>query len=740
VKKNLPRILLGLALLALFLGHAAKLWRIDLVDRLEHILYDTRLRLTMPGGVDERIVILDIDEKSLADPALGRWPWGRDRTAALVEKLFDRHGVALVAFDVVNAEPDTSSGLPVLQRLAEGPLKEFQEFQQAFGSLRPSLDHDAIFVQAIKGRPVVLGYYFTDFEDARTTGVLPPPVLPAGTFAGRGIPFFPWQGFGGNLKEFQGAAAVAGHFNSVPDADGVTRRVPMLVEYQGAYYESLALAVVRTLLGFPQVVPGYPPERFMSRRYQGLEWLEIGPLRVPVDENAAALVPFRGPPRSFAYVSLADVWHDRVPEGRLKGRIALVGTSAPALVDLRATPVGEVYPGVEVHANLIAGILDKTLKQRPAYTLGAEILLLAAGGLLLAFLVPFLSPLKATLVSAGALLALAGLNIAVWTTAGLVLPLASGLLMITAMFALNMSYGYFVESRSKRQFTELFGQYVPPELVDQMARDPRKYTMEGRSETLTVLFSDIRGFTSVSESLEPRVLPQFINEYLTAMSMVIRSRRGTLDKYIGDAIMAFWGAPVADALHARQAVEAALAMQAELEVLNARFRGRGWPEIRIGVGVNTGTMSVGDMGSRLRKAYTVMGDAVNLASRLEGVTKQYGVGVLVGEETRRAVGDCVFREVDLVRVKGKERPAAVYEPLGFEGTVEKAKLDELRLWQQALKLYRAQNWDQAELALFNLQRMAPQEALYAVYAKRVVALRANPPGAGWDGVTTFETK
>jgi adenylate cyclase len=740
VKKNLPRILLGLALLAVFLGHAAKVWRIDLVDRLDNILYDARLRLTMPGGVDERIVILDIDEKSLADPALGRWPWGRDKTAALVAKLFDRYGVALLAFDVVNAEPDTSSGLPVLEQLADGPLKEVREFQDALGTLRPRLDHDAIFAQAIRGRPVALGYYFTDFEEAQTIGVLPPPVLPAGTFSGRSIPFLPWRGFGGNLKAFQGAAAVSGHINSLPDSDGVTRRVPMLVEYKGAYYESLSLAVVRALLGFPPVVPGYPPERFMSRSYQGLEWLEVGKLKVPVDENVAALVPFRGPPRSFTYVSLADVWHDRVPVDKLKGRIALVGTSAPALVDLRATPVGEVYPGVEVHANLIAGMLEGTVKQRPAYTLGAEIILLLALGLPLAFMVPFLSPLKATLASLGALAGYAALNVAVWSSAGLVLPLASGLLMVIAMFALNMSYGYFVESRSKRQFTELFGQYVPPELVDQMARDPRRYTMEGRSETLTVLFADIRGFTRISESLDPKELARFINEYLTAMSLVIRGSRGTLDKYIGDAIMAFWGAPVADAQHARQAVATALAMQAELGRLNAEYAARRWPEIRIGVGVNTGAMSVGDMGSRLRKAYTVMGDAVNLASRLEGLTRQYGVDILVGEDTRRAVNDCVFREIDLVRVKGKDRPAAVYEPLGFEGRVEQAKLDELRLWQQAIRHYRAQNWDQAEVALFNLQRMAPRDELYAVYARRVVALRAQPPGAGWDGVTTFETK
>jgi adenylate cyclase len=740
LKQHFVRIMLGVLVLAVFLAHAAGAMRIGFVDQLDQILYDARLLLTMPGGVDERFVILDIDEKSLATPELGRWPWGRDKTALLIAKLFDKYGVLVVGFDVVNAEPDNSSGLPMLEKLAEGPLKDIPAFHDRLAQLRPSLDHDALFAAAIKGRPVVLGYYFSDIPGAHVSGVLPEPVLPSGTFSGRNIAFTRWSSYGANLPHFQQAAANAGHFNTDPDPDGVSRRVAMLAEYQGAYYESLSLAVVRTLLGLPKVVPGYPDARFMSRNYQGLEWLEVGPLTIPVDEHVTALIPFRGRQGSFPYVSLADIWFDRVPVEKLKGRIALVGTSAPGLVDLRATPVDEAYPGVEVHANLIAGMLDRSIKAKPAYVLGAEVTLLLLGGLLLALALPFLSPLRATLLSVAALLVAAGLNVGVWSYAGMVLPLASSLLMIVAMFALNMSYGYFVETHSKRQFTELFGQYVPPELVDQMARDPEKYTMEGRSETLTVLFCDIRGFTPISEKLEPKELARFINEYFTAMTLVIRNRRGTLDKYIGDAIMAFWGAPVADSQHARQGIEAALAMQAELQQLNASFTARGWPPIQIGVGINTGAMSVGDMGSRLRKAYTVMGDAVNLASRLEGLTKQYGVGIIVGEGTRKAVGDFVFREIDLVRVKGKDEPIAMYEPIGPEGTVDKTKQDELKLWQQALRAYRAQAWDQAELALYNLMRTYPHTPLYALYAQRVVAYRSQSLASSWDGVTTFELK
>lgn len=722
------------------LGHAAKLYQIGIIARLDNIIYDYRLRLTMPGSVDDRIVILDIDEKSLDPRALGRWPWGRDKIVTLLQRLFDKYGVAVIGLDVVFAEPDESSGLPVLERLAKTRLKEIGPFQSALNDLRPQLDYDALFAKFLKGRPVVLGYYFSSEQNAVESGAIPEPVLPAGTFSGRRIPFTSWKGFGGNLPQFQVNAANAGHFNPIVDDDGVVRRVPMLVEFKGQFYEAFSLAIARVLLNFPKVVPGYPPERFITRDYTGLEWLEVGPIRVPVDENAAALVPYRGPQGSFPYISLADVWFDKVPVEKLKGKIALIGTTARGLFDLRSTPVENVYAGVEMHANLLAGMLDGKIKQKPPYVLGAEVILLLVGGIVLSILVPFLPPFRATLVSLAALLLITGLNLAVWTRADMVLPLAASLLMTVALFALNMSYGYFVESRSKRQFTELFGQYVPPELVDKMAEDPEQYNMEGKREDLTVLFCDVRGFTTISETLDPQSLSAYINEYLTAMSMVIRDNRGTLDKYIGDAIMAFWGAPVADSGHHRNGVITAMQMQQKALALNEEFRKRGWPEFRIGIGLNSGIMSVGDMGSKVRKAYTVMGDPVNLGSRLEGITKQYGVGILVGESTKKGVPDVVFREIDRVRVKGKDEPVAIFEPLGMDGQVEKAALDELRLWNQMLRLYRAQNWDQAELQVLNLQRMSPGCELYRIFGEKISGYRANPPGPDWDGVTKFETK
>ena len=740
MKRHIVRIALGLALMLLFVGHVAEFYNIGLITRLDHIIYDTRLVLTMPGGVDPRIVILDIDERSLDKHALGHWPWSRDKLAALVNKLFDKYGIAILGFDVVFAEPDESSGLPVLDKLAKGRLKDVAPFQSALRQLRPKLDYDAIFAKAIKGRPVVLGYYFNSDENAVQSGAIPPPVLPAGTFKGRNIHFTGWRGYGGNLPELEANAANAGHFNPVVDADGVSRRVPILAEFHGAYYEALSLAMVRVLAGYPKVEPVFASKEFSSSSYSGLEALKAGPVTIPVDDTVSALIPYRGRQGSFKYVSLADVYFDRIPKDELRGKIALVGASAPGLVDLRSTPVGSVYPGVEIHANMIAAMLDNDFKQKPPYMLGAEVVLLLIGGIGLSLLLPLLSPFKATLISLLATLLITGLDVILWTKAGLVLPLASSLLMIAALFAFNMSWGYFVESRSKRQFTELFGQYVPPELVDKMAEDPEKYSMEGKSEELTVLFSDIVGFTSISESLAPKELSQFINDYLTAMSLVIRGNHGTLDKYIGDAIMAFWGAPVADTEHARRGVITAMAMQAELDKLREEMVARGWPAIRIGVGVNTGNMRVGDMGSKLRKAYTVMGDAVNLGSRLEGLTRIYGVGIIVGPNTRVAVKDIVFREIDRVKVKGKDEPVEIFEPIGIEGQVDNKVMDEIKLWHKALRAYRAQNWDEAEADLLKAQNMSPQCKLYQLYLERVGQCRIDPPGPDWDGVTAFKTK
>jgi adenylate cyclase len=741
LKQYLPRYALGLLILLVLLGHSARVFQIPFINHMDSLIYDAKVRLTMPQGVDQRVVILDIDEKSLAEQ--GRWPWGRDKLATLMDKLFDQYGIRLVGFDVVFAEPDESSGLKSLESLARKELRDVAGFQSSLRELRPQLDHDARFAASLKNRPVILGYYFSSKQGGVSSGAAPEPVFPAGTFSGRRIGFTQWVSYGGNLPEFQKVAAGAGHFNPLVDIDGTSRRVPLLVEHDGKYYESLSLAMVRNLLGNPSITPGYPANAPTS--YAGMEWLELkgaggAAMTVPVDENAATLIPYRGYQGSFPYISITDVLNDRVPKERLAGRIAVVGTTAPGLMDLRATPVGAAYPGVEIHANLIAGMLDGAVKHKPPYILGADVVLVLIAGAVMVFLLPMLSPFRATVVGTIVLLLLLIVNFSFWHVYNVVLPLANGMIAVALLYAMNMSWGYFVESRTKRQLTGLFGQYVPPELVEEMSRDPENYSMAGRKAELTVLFSDIRGFTTISEGLEPNELATLMNQYLGAMTLVVRKHRGTLDKYIGDAIMAFWGAPVDDPEHAKNAVLTGLEMHVALQSLNKDLVARGWPELKIGVGVNTGPMTVGDMGSPVRQSYTVMGDAVNLGSRLEGITKQYGVGFIVGESTRELLKkEFVFRELDRVRVKGKEDPVGIYEPVGEDGKVAREDLEEIKLWNQALRAYRSQDWDQAEVTLMNLQRIKPRY-LYDLYVKRVEHLRKEPPGENWDGVTIFETK
>jgi len=741
VRQRLIRILLGLAITLFFAAYAAGAFQVGLIDRLDKIIYDARLRLTLPGKGDPRVVILDIDEKSLGE--VGRWPWSRNVMARLMDRLFDQYGVAVLGFDVVWAERDASSGMGVLDALAGRELKDVQGFQDAYRRLRPTLDYDGLFAASLKGRPVVLGYYLSSEARGVRANAIPAPVLPSGAFGDRFAPLTQWSGYTGNLPAVMANAAAAGHFNPIIDEDGVVRSVPLLAELDGAYYEAFSLAVVRTWLALgeaerrpPAVQPGFPDDGV-----SGMEWLGVGPLAVPVNEQAAALVPYAGPPYSFPYLSLADVLAGRVPADQLKGRIALIGTTAPGLLDLRSTPVHSVYPGVEIHANLIAGMINGQLKRKPGYMVGAEVVLVLLAVCALSVLLPMLSALWATAATAAGLGGLLALNLLVWTRADTVLPLAASLLMVATVYTLNMAYGYFVETRTKRAFTELFGQYVPPELVDRMAADPGRYSMEPRAADLTILFSDVRGFTSISESLRPDELREYIDGYLTAMSSIIRSQyRGTLDKYIGDAIMAFWGAPVEDPQHARNGVLAALRMQKECKMLNEKFTARGWPPIRIGVGLNTGNVRVGDMGSRARRAYTVLGDAVNIASRLEGCTKHYDVGILVGEATRREVQDVAFREVDRLRVKGKDVALTVYEPLGPASEVEAATREELGLWDEALRDYRAQQWDSAEARLADLRRRHPECGLYARFLGKIEEHRRVPPPPDWGGVTVFHEK
>jgi len=741
LKRHWVRVLVSLLLLSVFLAHALKWHEWELINRFESIAYDFRLLLTMPETPDDRIVIVEIDEKSLA--AEGRWPWPRDKVARLVDQLVDYYGVRLVAFDVVFAEPEEPSALNLLDELQSDSSTRSPALQRRIDQLRPRYDHDSALAKSLQGRNVVLGVFFTgesDSAELRTAGELPTPLFPRGSFIGRSIPFVKGTGFAANIAELQKNALATGHLMALPDSDGLVRRVPMLYEYDGNYYEALSMSVARNVLGAKKIIPGFPDESRAGRSYSELEWLEIGDHRIPVDARVSALVPFRGRRSSFPYISATDVLNSTAPVAVLKDRIVLIGATATGLLDLRATPVGGDYPGVEIHANMITGILDKTIKENPAYTLGAEFLLVLVSGLLLALLLPVLSPIWAAAMTLVLLGGTVAANLLVWQFGNFVFPLATSVLTILALFLFNMWYAYFFEARGKRQLAGLFGEYVPPELVEEMSQNPESFTLESQNRELTVLFSDVRDFTSISEGLGPGELSELMNEYLSAMTRVIYDHRGTVDKYIGDAIMAFWGAPIYDHDHAHNALHAALKMVSGVRVLSKRFRERGWPELHIGIGINTGDMNVGNMGSRYRRAYTVLGDGVNLASRLEGLTKSYGVSIIVSRATRDAVPELAYRELDRVRVKGRDKAVRIYEPLGPRDAVDEKVRDELKFYREAVKLYRAQNWELAELQFVNLSKRAPRRALYKLYIERINHFRRNPPPADWDGVYTHLEK
>lgn len=742
LSQHMTRLGLSLIILVFFLLNTSGALHFSAIDRLENFSYDTRLTMLMPNTIDERVVIIDIDEKSLKEQ--GRWPWGRDKLAALVDTVFDEYHVNTLGFDVVFAEKDESSGLKKLEEIQAKYFNEDAKFNTTLDALKPSLDFDQRFSDSLKNRNVVLGYFFLRDADASQSGVLPAPTLTNDDFKNKKIQWLEATGFGGNLAVLQSSAKAAGHFNPDPDVDGVSRKVPMLIQHDGKMYESLSLAVVRSALARKtpkiKISPGFAEGVGVGKQYAGLEWLKLGNLQIPVDDKVSTLIPYRGPQGSFPYVSASDVLNKKVEASLLNNKIVLLGTTAAGLMDLRSTPVQNIYAGVEIHANLITGILDNNLKQHPAYTLGIEFTLLVLFGLIMAIVLPLLSPLWATLFTLITTVVAITTNLIAWQFGNTVLPIASILVAIVSIYLVNMSYGYFIEARGKKQLAGLFGQYVPPELVEEMAKNPESISLESESREMTVMFSDVRGFTTISEGLEPKQLTQLMNAFLTPMTHVIHHHRGAIDKYMGDAIMAFWGAPLPDQQHAKHALLAALAMLKALEDVNQSFVAKGWPSIQVGVGLNTGLMTVGNMGSEFRMAYTIMGDAVNLGSRLEGLTKQYGVSLIVSEFTKDQVPSFIYRELDIVRVKGKNKPVAIFEPICEESQLDKSTKDSLKLYREALKYYRNQQWDLAEMQLINLQKLDPQRYLYAMYVERIAYFRNNPPDKNWGGVFNFETK
>ncbi len=733
------RASIGLGIVALFVGYYVVDEPVKLLRNLEWQSYDTRLRATMPEKIDPRIVIIDIDERTLATE--GRWPLARDKWVALLTNSFDKYKIKVMGFDVLFTEPDTSSGLTTLETLAKGPLKNSPEFQSRLKELRPQLDYDRLFAETVKKYPVVFAFAGSNERkglESLKLGVLPEPTFTQTTFGGRAFRSLTIDGFSGNLEMFQKNAAATGHILPAIDFDGLLRRVPMFIQYKDGYYDSLSMAIYRTYLDNEAL-------RVTLRDDEGdginrFKEILIGPkTKIRMDANGTALIPYRGKSPMFRYISATDIMQGKLTPGELEGKIAIVGSSAQGLFDLRASPVGEVYPGVEAHANMISGYLDNTIKSKPHFELVFNAALILLIGFPLALALVKLNPLWSTIVVTTTGLLLIAFNLYFWGQ-NTVLPIAVPLLMVVLLYLLNMAYGFFIEARSKKAITGIFGTYVPKELVEEMAKNPEAYSTKGETREMTVLFSDVRNFTSISEGLSATELTAMMNAYLTHMTTTIQNDRGTIDKYIGDAIMAFWGAPLRDENHAAHALNSALAMQQQIKDIGPDFISRGWPQLEIGIGLNCGSMNVGDMGSAFRRAYTVLGDAVNLASRLESLTKEYGVGILVSQNIVTAVPTVIYREMDRVRVKGKLEPISIYEPLGFKDQVLDQIIDETDRFHRALDRYKEQRWDDAEQLLVVLSQADPSRKVYKLYLERVANLRAKPPGDNWDGVFTFTTK
>jgi adenylate cyclase len=464
-------------------------------------------------------------------------------------------------------------------------------------------------------------------------------------------------------------------------------------------------------------------------------------LSLPTDDSGRVLVPFRGGSRSYRYVPATDILADSADPALFKDAIVLIGTSAAGLVDLRAVPVQSVFPGVEVHANIVNSILDGEFPHEPDWVEGLNLGVLLALGLLASVLFPRMTAsgvLVATVVLAAAY---TGAWLWIWDRYAINIAAALPVLMVLGLSSLNMTWGFVTERRARQRLKDMFGQYVPRAVVEQIAESKKnETTFEGETREITVLFADIRGFTPLSERMNANELKRMLNFYLTEMTSIVFDKRGTIDKYVGDMIMAFWGAPLPDADQRSHALDAALTMVERLEALQPELQARGWPEIQAGIGLNTGNMNVGDMGSVYRRCYTVVGDAVNLGSRLEGLSKYYGVRVVASETTRQGQKDYFFRKLDVVRVKGKDKSVVIYEPLCRSSDADARLKSEIDAYHNALDAYFRQDWEKAGRLFESLAKQFPETKLYSLYRDRVTSLAKSDAGIDWDGVFSHSLK
>jgi adenylate cyclase len=672
--------------------------------------------------------VVDIDEASLAE--YGQWPWPRTILAELVDRLTDA-GAAAVVFDMVFSEPDRTSPARIGRLWPDTP-----DFMRLRRELEALPDHDASLAGALAAAPSVGGFFVTEAgsgqaddqadRQADGQGGEPPPRKTG--FAHSGSDPSPvLQHFGAtvrSLPELERAVAGYGVLSLVPELDNVVRRVPLLVDLNGRVYPSLSVEALRLALGASTLIArSSDASGEVSGGRLGVLDLKVGPLVVPTTRRGELWVRYTEPvpERTRAAAFALQASPDELRQA-FEGMIVLIGTSAPGLRDLRATPLRAAEPGVAIHAQMIEQMLFGEHLARPDWAFGGELL---AGGLL--------GLLVALLAGAAAIAA----SWYAFAEASLLLDPVAPVLAIVVAYLVSVSAQYLLTERERIQIRTAFGQYLAPALIEQLARDPKRLRLGGEVRELTLLFLDLRGFTSMSERLSAEEVTRFLNRFLTPMTEAVMAAGGTVDKYMGDALMAFWNAPLDQPDHAERACRAALDVRRRFQALRAEI---GAPELGIGVGLNTGPASVGNMGSTQRFDYSAIGDTVNTASRLEGLSKAYGLDIVAGETVRQAAPGLAWLELDRVRVVGKARPLTIYTLLAEEADPETAALATAQ--RDALAAYRAQEWTTARSRFAAAEGLAPEwlKPLYRVYERRIDALEAEPPPAGWDGVFVAASK
>lgn len=769
--KRLP-ILLGVVttMLVLWLQVSRPAIFSSIIERVEYLVYDARLDIMPKAEVppDNKIVIVNLDERSLQ--AEGQYPWNRIKVGQLTEKLRD-NGVLVLGFDITFPEPDRSIR-DLLEPIDLASLNS--EFTTTLEEIEPIINSDQYFANAMQsGIDVVLAINFNPQTDA-AYNELPESIVDVSPELARSLSLVDMSGYTGNIKTLQDAAIGNGSMNQQPDADGVVRRVPLVIRFGNRLYPTLSLEMIRVY----NFAENY---ELVTQQYGELQVVTgirigtgAGAFEIPTDGLGQVNVPYVGRSslstnEDFMYISATDVLRDNLSDeekAALENSLVLIGTSAPGLADIRAMPLQRVYPGVEVHANMLNALLNSVstievssgdssttsvfadfqaadsvyFPYKPDWEAGALFAVNALLGIAMALIFPHLG---AASMAASALTLIAvsiWANFELWAVFKMDFALVLLLFLILAVTTVNMIYGFLSESMTRKTIKGMFDQYVPPAHIDSMLKDPDNYSFDGESKELTVLFSDIRSFTSISEALSATQLKKLLNDFFTPITGIIFDHHGTIDKYVGDMVVAFWGAPLDDPDHRGNAVRAALDMLDKLDELADVFEEQGFPEVRIGIGINSGMMNVGDMGSSYRRAYTVLGDAVNLCSRLESLTKFYGVELLVGEDTVDGLDGILLRLVDKVKVKGKDEAVKCYEPLcriESAGAQLKQRVED---FHAALDDYYAQRWDQAEQRLKELASEAPDTLLYQIYLERISDNREMELPADWDGAFTNTSK